>query len=171
MKTIIYDKTTKRIKGIFKRADKKIILSDFDKYNSTKYGYGVTEAETPSTSDYIVVLDEKTGNIINTMYRPIPYNKISLQTATPEIKADGKSKAIITIQKYRFNGEIENPETGSEKVIITSTRGYLSTLHLTLINGKGSFTLTSVPETVEAIIMVSADGFLPTKPLKIQFSP
>jgi len=101
--------------------------------------------------------------------------KLRLTTPTPEIPADGQSQATITIQKYRQilqedNTIQEKPEnSGDEEVTLATTRGKLSTLKLNLVNGKNSFTLTSVPETIEAIITASAEGFMFIQPLKIQF--
>ena len=133
------------------------------------------------TDNFLIVsgcLSDYNSNFIkieNKQIIKIPAYRVVLATSTPEIPADGSSQATITIEKYKqilqedntIQEEIEN--VGTEEAIIKCTRGRLSALKLSLVDGQGSFTLTSVPETVEALVTVSVSGFECPQPLKIQF--
>jgi len=73
-------------------------------------------------------------------------------TGADTIPADG-SIETYTIQKIDADGV---DITGTEDITISTSRGMLSTFDVTLVGGTGTFTLTSVAETIEAnIIAVS----------------
>ena len=106
----------------------------------------------------------------------VPAYRVVLATSTPAILADGQSQATITIQKYKQTLQEDNtiqekPEnSGAEEITIATTRGKLSALKLNLVDGQGTFTLTSVPETVKAIVTASSFTLGKTN-IVIQFTP
>ena len=110
-----------------------------------------------SAPDYIVLTTDATDTYV-------PFDGIS------DIVADGVSSCNITIQKK--DGTTNEDKTGTETLYITTTHGVLSTQNIDLVGGSGSFTLTSVVETVIADINVfDPSGNLKEGKIRIQFVP
>lgn len=87
-------------------------------------------------------------------YSDMPY--YDLVTDKVSIPADGASLANLTVVKRHANGTADT--SSNETVLITTTRGLLSTESLQLVDGIGTFSLRSVEETVDADVVVKSEG-------------
>jgi hypothetical protein len=74
----------------------------------------------------------------------------------PELVADGKSRASITVTVKGAGGKLYRKPVG---LYISTSAGRLSARRLTTKNGKARFTLTAGFDTVLATVNVDADGF------------
>lgn len=79
---------------------------------------------------------------------------ISPYDGYPDIPADGKSIANIYIQKVLPGGTPCKTSSDNDILYIQTDRGKLSTLKIQLEQGRGQFSIQSVPETILANILV-----------------
>lgn len=159
---IFYNSSTGKVCAIREKVESTIKVKDADNFLIVS----------GCLSDY----DSNFIKIENKQIIKIPAYRVVLATSTPAILADGQSQATITIQKYKQTLQEDNtiqekPEnSGTEEITIATTRGKLSALKLNLVDGQGTFTLTSVPETVKAIVTASSFTLGKTN-IVIQFTP
>lgn len=79
-----------------------------------------------------------------------PY--LDVVPVSPSISADGVSTTVCHVYKRLPNGTIDNG--ASDTVDITTSRGYLLQESTQLVNGRGSFVLRSIAETVTTQLVV-----------------
>ena len=86
-----------------------------------------------------------------------------------DITADGVSTCKILIEKQDRAGDLS---TGTETVVLSTTRGKLAALAVDLVDGAAEVVLTSAPETTVATITVSDEaGVLIAGETQVQFAP
>jgi hypothetical protein len=85
----------------------------------------------------------------------------------PDVIADGKSKALITIEVRDAQDELVTDEL---TIDLKATGGTLSSRHISMTTGKTTVELTSSLETVSVIIEASSKGLIGSS-LELEFMP
>jgi hypothetical protein len=163
---IFYDKKTHQILSLQARTSSPFDPSRYPKRENEEIWTGELD-EIPSVpGDYLIKIEDKG---VSFEYSPRPV--LTLKPEKAELKADGVSKLRFEVQtkKRREDGELID-YAGSGEIRISASRGLLSALKAELVNGRASFTLTSVPETVTSTVMVSGRGFYSAHS-EVQFVP
>ncbi len=90
----------------------------------------------------------------------------------PELPADGKSEATITVQKRAVESDRALTAASHDNVLtIRTTAGTLSQRQMALRRGRAEFKLHSSTETVVAEVQVIADGIAQPVSARIEFAP
>lgn len=90
----------------------------------------------------------------------------------PELPADGKAKATVTVQKRALDADRALTGASHHNLLtIRTTAGTLSDRQISLRRGRAAFKLRSSTETVVAEVRVSAEGVAEPAVARIEFAP
>lgn len=164
---VVYDKETGRAVGRYRRYD---MASDtFSECDAGEVlGFfaesdSVLGAVTDGAPDNLDVLETnqpiaslRSLRVETQAKRLVEQSRLHLAADRDELEGDGADTAQLSLTVYDRHGQVDSSREG--RVRVTTTRGKLSARGgvVDLKEGRASLTLTSVPETVQRVIVRAA---------------